>query len=376
MALVVLSITSGKGLQEAISEQFIQLEGDFRIEAYSINRTQEVRPIVLPDSLLEALNAAPYVEHVFPEVHKLALLTSPVNEAFSGVVLKGMDTAQFDFFFEHNRVIAGTTLGQGPQERYGVYISELLAQRLALAVGDTAAVALLRNDRQVPQLRKARIEGIYATPLQEFDEQFVLMQAADVRRLHRWNADSLSAYTVHLKQGEGRQIIADYWNALVPYDLSVKSIEMRNPAIFGWLELFDTNIKLVLAIVLIVALANLIIALLVLIIDRTQMIGTLKALGASNSHILRIFQWMALRILATGLLWGNVVGLLLSFVQYHYGLIQLDPSTYYIAQAPIAFNWPWILGANAVFLGTSYLVVLLPVAWIARLDPIKSIKFS
>lgn len=376
MALVVLSITSGKGLQQAISEQFIQLEGDFRIEAYSINRTQEVRPIVLPDSLLSQLTQAPYVAHVFPEVHKLALLTSPINEAFSGVVLKGMDTAQFRFFFDHNRAVDGVNLSQGPEERYGIFISELLSQRLELRVGDTAVIALLRNDRQVPQLRKAKIEGIYATPLQEFDEQFVLMQSSDVRRLHRWGSDSLSAYTVHLRQGEGRQIIADYWNAMVPYDLSVKSIELRNPAIFGWLELFDTNIKLVLSIVLIVALANLIIALLVLIIDRTQMIGTLKALGASNGSILRIFQWLALRILTTGLLWGNAVGLLLSLVQYYFGLIQLDPATYYIAEAPIAFNWPWILGANAVFLATSYLVVLIPVAWIARLDPIKSIKFS
>lgn len=377
MALVVLSITSGKGLQRAISRQFTQIEGDFTVSAYSMNRTQEVRPILLSDSLLSSLESAPYVAKVYPELHKLALLAAPENEQFAGVVLRGMGKEQFDHFFSHYRLIQPSEPGgRVPLERYGCFISSELARQLSLNTGDTAVITIMREGREMPTLRRSLVEGVYETSLQEFDQQHILMRSEDVRRLHRWQGDSVSTYTVYLKEAEGRQIIADYWNALVPYDITVQSIEARHPAIFGWLELFDTNIVLVLSIVLVVALANLVIALLVLIIDRTQMIGTLKALGAENRGILRIFQWLILQILGKGLLWGNAIGLLFSFLQWNFGWIKLDPSTYYISEAPIVFDLVWLAGANALFVGVSYLMVLLPVRWIARLDPIKSIKFS
>ena len=181
---------------------------------------------------------------------------------------------------------------------------------------------------------------------------------------------------VVLTDQEGREIISSYWNAVIPYTMQARSIEDRHPAIFGWLALFDTNIILVLAIVLIVAVANLITALLVLIIDRTRMIGTLKALGGSDRLILQVFQWLSIRILTRGLVWGNALGLGLSFLQWQFSWVQLDPETYYIATAPITFDWAWILGANAVFIVIAYLVLLLPVRWIARLHPISSIRFS
>jgi len=153
-------------------------------------------------------------------------------------------------------------------------------------------------------------------------------------------------------------------------------LESRHPAIFGWLALFDTNIVLVLAIVLIVAISNLITALLVLIIDRTRMIGILKAMGAPDRMILQVFQWLSLNILVKGLLIGNAVGLGLSAFQQWFDWVQLDPSTYYIASAPIHFDWAWIVGANLSFILVAYFILLIPVRWIARLQPIQSIQFN
>ncbi|MEY2963977.1 MAG: hypothetical protein RL754_1238 [Bacteroidota bacterium] len=377
MALVILSITSGKGLQQAIMHQFRSLEGDFTISAYSPTRTEELAPIQLADSLLQVLKSEPYTLHSYPVAHKMALLVNPEADVFDGIQVTGYDSARFARFTEQHRMLSadGTALG-APKNRYGAYISALMAKELNLVVGDTAVLTVMRGQHGLPRLRKAPVEGIFQTSLDEFDQGNLLMNIADVRRMAGIRGDSVSAYVVEVKNPEEREILAAYWNALVPYDVQVRSVDERHPAIFGWLKLFDTNIALVLSIVLIVALANLVTALLVLIIDRTQMIGTLKALGGSDRMILRVFQWMSLKILGRGLLWGNGIGLFLSWVQFQFGPVQLDPATYYIATAPIAFDWVWILGANAGFLVFAYLVLLLPVRWIARLQPIKSIRFA
>ena len=372
MALVVLSITSGKGLQKSIIQQFSSIDGDFSISAYSVQRTAEPRPILLEDSLLFALKTAPYTAHVFPGVQKSALLVNPKEDAFEGISVYGMDTARWEYFDAHHQM-SGPKV---PHHRYGSFVSKTLGNELGLSVGDTAMLVILKNQQSAPRLRKSVIEGLFETGLDEFNRGHILMNIEDVRRLHGWKKDSVSDYTVILEDHQLRGDVSAYWNAVVPYSIQVASVEQKHPAIFGWLELFDTNIALVLSIVLIVALSNLITALLVLIIDRTRMIGTLKALGGSNRLILQVFQWLSLRILGTGLLWGNIIGLGASFLQWKFGLVRLDPETYYIAKAPIAFDWWWILGANLGFVTIAYVVLLLPVAWISKIDPIKSIRFA
>ena len=373
MALVLLSITSGKGLQHAIMDKFSALEGDFTISAYAPNRTEELNPISLTDSLADALQEAPYIKSVYPVVQKMALLVNPIEDAFDGIQIKGMDTDYLETFSAQYGNGNGSS---SPASRYGTLLSTTLARELGLGLGDTAVLTVLKNQGELPRLRKSIVEGLFTTGLDEFDRQTILMKQADVARLNGWRGDSVSSYMVVLNDQEGREIISSYWNAVIPYTMQARSIEDRHPAIFGWLALFDTNIILVLAIVLIVAVANLITALLVLIIDRTRMIGTLKALGGSDRLILQVFQWLSIRILTRGLAWGNALGLGLSFIQWQFSWVQLDPETYYIATAPITFDWAWILGANAVFIVIAYLILLLPVRWIARLHPIQSIRFS
>jgi len=371
MALVVLSITSGKGLQHAIMDKFRELEGDFTVQVYSLNRTEEWRPIALEDSLFTELVQAPYVDQIFPVVQKAALLVNPNEDIFEGIQIQGFTDDNFEYFssrFESE--------GNPINDRYGCWISEAIAGKLNLAVGDTAVLTLLKGERGLPRLINTKIYGTYTSGLDEFDQQNILMSDTDVRRLNGWDKDSVSAYVVHLNAPEQRATLSAYWNALVPYDLQVSSLESRHPAIFGWLALFDTNIVLVLAIVLIVALSNLITALLVLIIDRTRMIGILKSMGAPDRMILQVFQWLSLNILVKGLLIGNAVGLGLSALQQWFKWVQLDPSTYYIASAPIHFDWAWIIGANLGFILVAYFILLIPVRWIARLQPIQSIRFS
>ena len=354
-------------------DKFSALEGDFTISAYAPNRTEELKPIRLTDSLADALKQASYVKAVHPVVQKMALLVNPTEDAFDGIQVKGFEADYLKTF------TASYGTGEGiatPNSRYGTFLSTTLARELGLGIGDTAVLTVLKRQGELPRLRKSIVEGLFTTGLDEFDRQNILMNAADVARLNGWRSDSVSSYMVLLNDQAGREIISSYWNAVIPYTMQARSIEGRNPAIFGWLALFDTNIVLVLAIVLIVAVANLITALLVLIIDRTRMIGTLKALGGSDRLILQVFQWLSIRILTRGLVWGNGLGLGLSFLQWIFSWIQLDPETYYIATAPITFDWLWILGANAVFIVIAYLILLLPVRWIARLHPIQSIRFS
>ena len=375
MALVVLSITSGKGLQKSIMQQFSRLEGDIILQSYSVQRTSDTSPVLLEDSLLNVLQNAPYVAAVYPQVEKSALLVNPEIDAFEGVQILGYSAAQWLSFSKWN-ANGDTIVSKGPKGRYSCMISTTLASELSLSTGDTAMLVVINNKSEIPRLRKSRIEGLYFTALDEFNRGHILMNIDDVRRLQGWRNDSVSQYSVLLNSDDQRSELAAYWNAIVPYDIQVQSIEHKHPAIFGWLELFDTNILLVLGIVLIVAISNLITALLVLIIDRTRMIGTLKSLGASDGLILQVFQLLSLRILFQGLFWGNLIGIGASFLQQTFGIIELDPSTYYISTAPILLDWWWIIGANFTFIIVAFFILRVPVKWISKIDPIKSMRFS
>ena len=371
MALVVLSITSGKGLQQAINDQFRSLEGDVNINQYSIQRTGETGAILLGDSLQEAISSSELVQSIHAEVRKAALVVHPVNSAFEGIEIIGYPEEYLASFVQ-----SFSNIPLQKASRYGVLMSTSMMNALGFSVGDTSILVSIKGQNSAPRLRKAPIIGSFETGLEEFNTNHIIMSMDDVRRLNGWRHDSVTHYSVLLKEANDRNTVASYWNALVPYDMQAQSLEFRHPAIFGWLELFDTNILLVLAIVLIVAIANLCIALLVLIIDRTRMIGTLKALGAKDGLILQVFMWLSMRILLIGLFWGNVIGLGASFAQWKWGFIKLDPSTYYISKAPISFDLFWLLSANLAFILAAFVVLRFPVRWISKLDPIKSIRFS
>ena len=371
MALVILSITSGKGLQKAINDQFRSLEGDINISEYSVRRTGDNSAILLSDSLKTVFSEDDLVEDIYGEIRKASLVINPHLDVFEGIEIIGYDSLKLYSFLSD--FSTNSTLDYS---RYGIYASSTLLSKLALSVGDTAVLVAIKDQQSAPRLRDAVVLGTFETGLDEFNTNHLIMNISDVRRLNGWRNDSVTHYSVLLQDSENRTTIAAYWNAVVPYNLHVQSLEFKHPAIFGWLELFDTNILLVLSIVLIVAIANLCIALLVLIIDRTRMIGTLKAMGAADSLILQIFMWLSIRILIQGLLWGNLIGLGASFIQRHFGLIKLDPATYYIATAPIYFDYFWIISANLAFLVVAFIVLRFPVRWISRLDPIKSIRFS
>jgi lipoprotein-releasing system permease protein len=371
MALVILSITTGKGLQQAIEDKFRALEGDFTVQAYSLSRTEEWRPIALNDSLLDELENAPYVEAIYPVLKKAALVVNPNKDEFEGVQIQGITAGNFKYFVDQFETNSEPISG-----RYGCWISEVLASKLSLQKGDSAVLTLFKGSRNMPRLVNTYVFGTFRTGLDEWDSQNILMNEEDVRRLNGWAQDSVSAYVVHLNVPEERELLSAYWNALVPFDMQAHSVEQLHPAIFGWLALFDTNIVLVLSIVLIVAIANLITALLVLIIDRTRMIGTLKALGTNDGDILNIFLWLSMHILGRGLFFGNLIGLGLSALQAIFKWVKLDPSTYYISEAPVSFNLEWILGANLAFLVISFFILRIPVRWISRLNPIQSIRFD
>jgi len=371
MALVILSITSGKGLQKAINDQFRSLEGDINISEYSVRRTGDNSAILLSDSLKTVFSDDDLVEDIYGEIRKASLVINPHLDVFEGIEIIGYDSLKLYSFLSD--FSTNSTLDYS---RYGIYASSTLLSKLALSVGDTAVLVAIKDQQSAPRLRDAVVLGAFETGLDEFNTNHLIMNISDVRRLNGWRNDSVTHYSVLLQDSENRTTIAAYWNAVVPYNLHVQSLEFKHPAIFGWLELFDTNILLVLSIVLIVAIVNLCIALLVLIIDRTRMIGTLKAMGAADSLILQIFMWLSIRILIQGLLWGNLIGLGASFIQRHFGLIKLDPATYYIATAPIFFDYFWIISANLAFLAVAFIVLRFPVRWISRLDPIKSIRFS
>jgi lipoprotein-releasing system permease protein len=238
------------------------------------------------------------------------------------------------------------------------------------------------GENKLPNLRVFKIVGIYNSGFQEFDATFLIGDIRHIQRINKWQEDQVGSFEVfiddfNLIEEKGAEVYNNTQNKLDPAKtLNTQTIAEKYFYIFEWLKLFDTNIVVILIIMIIVATINMVVALLVLILERTQMIGILKALGANNWSVRKIFLYNAFHLISKGLLWGNIIGIGMLLIQKYYGIIKLNPENYYVTVAPVDINPVYILMLNLGTIFICLLVLLIPSYIITKISPVKAIKFT
>lgn len=370
--VMILTICVVVGFKQTITQKIAGFGAHIQLVSFDNNNTYDMQPIEVDDSLLCQLNSYPHVQAVAPFITKPGMLKT--DSAFHGIVLKGTDYWEF---FAAN-LLEGT-IPQSPQE---VIISNSVLNRLDLQIGD--AINAYFVDESDVRARRWKIVGVYQTGFEQFDQLFVLTPLEATRRLQRWEEKTYSGVEVLLNDVNHIEEVADemYFDVVNRVDENgyniyyIQTLHQQNPAIFAWLDLLDMNVVVIIILMLLVAGFNIISGLIILIMESVQLIGTLKAMGADNRFVRRIFLTQAALLVGKGVLWGNIIGLAIAAIQYFGHLIPLDPITYYVSYVPIAFAWEWIILLNVLTIALSMLILLLPSMLITRISPAKVMHFE
>ena len=373
--MMLVAFATGLGLQKKIREKMSAFTGHITISNYDNNNSQiSLVPVSLEQDFYPEFNTVEGVRHVQATAYKGGVIRTATD--FEGVVVKGVGS-DYDWSLFEDFLVEGKLPDYSEGLNEQVLISKYLADRLGLEVGDKAITYFLREDnRERPLLRAFEVSGIYDSGFQEFDQLYVLADIRHIQRLNNWEKDQVGSFEVFLEdfsqlEEKGQEIYQNTGSFL-----DTRTIKQKYYSIFEWLSLFDFNIALIIGIMILVAGINMITALLVLILERTQMIGIVKALGMNDWSVRKIFLYNAGYLILLGLFWGNLLGLGLLYAQKIFNLIPLNPETYYVTQAPVYIGLEYILAVNLGTLLLCMLMLLLPSYIITRISPVKAMKFD
>lgn len=377
LAVMILSVAIVIGFKKEVRNKVIGFGSHIQITNFDNNSSYETTPIAVSDSLLQALRA-PGIKHIEGYATKMGILKT--DSDFQGVVLKGIDT-DYDWSFFRNNLKEGELLTIDPKKTStDVIISRYLSDLLGLKLGDSILTYFVQEDVRA---RKFNIVGIYETGFMDYDKLFVLADIKQIRRLNGWEKDEVSGLELLVDDYDKLDQIAEdlYFNLVEKQDRHgntyfTRSIKEMNPMIFNWLDVLDVNVVVILILIFAVAGFTMISGLLIIILERTNMIGILKALGENNVSIRKIFLYISFFLIGKGMLWGNVVGIAICLIQSHFRIIKLDPSIYYLDAVPIDLSIVSLILLNIGTLCASMLMMLGPSYLITKIDPAKSIRFE
>ncbi len=372
--MMIISIATGMGLQQKIKEKVAAFNGHIIISNYDDNQSEvSLRPITTKQDFYPKFNAEG-ISHIQAVASKAGIIRT--ENAFEGVIFKGVDT-DYQWKNIQEYIVAGRVPNVAAKLNPEVIISRFLSDRLALKVGDKFNTFFMKEEgNKLPNLRVFEIVGIYNSGFQEFDATYIIGDIRHLQRINKWGADQVGSFEVFITdfdelEARGKQVYATTGS-----DLDTQTISTKYAYIFEWLKLFDFNIIIIIGIMILVATINMVVALLVMILERTQMIGILKALGANNSSVRKIFIYKAAYLIAKGLLWGNAIGIGLLLLQRHFEIITLNPENYYVNVAPVYINWSYILILNAGTILICLAVLLIPSWIISKISPVRAIRFD
>lgn len=373
--MMLVSFATGIGLQDKIRDKIAAFNGHITISNYDNNSSGiSITPLSIEQEFYPEFDIVEGVNHVQAVATKAGIIRTETD--FEGVLVKGVGADyKWDFFEEF--LVAGELPDFNNKLNDEILISEYISNRLGFKVGDKVITYFLRDgNSQNPLLRAFVIKGVYNSGFQDFDEKFVISDIRHIQRLNKWDENEIGHFEVFIDDfsqinQKGNEI---YENT--DAFLDTQTIQQQYFSIFEWLDLFDFNIALIIGIMILVAGINMITALLVLILERTQMIGVLKALGSSNWNIRKIFLYNASYLIIKGLFWGNLIGLGMLFGQKYFKFIPLNPETYYVTEVPIYIGWEYILAVNFGTLLLCMLMLLVPSYIITKTSPVKAIRFE
>jgi lipoprotein-releasing system permease protein len=375
MIMMIVSVATGIGLQQKIRDKVSAFNGHVIISNYDNNQSEvTLAPISKKQDFYPKFTSVPEVTHIQAIASKAGIIRT--ETAFEGIILKGVGTD-----YQWNNIKEYIISGRLPDFSKGinqeVVISQFLANRLNLKVGDSFNTFFIKEDQnKLPNSRRFTITGIFNSGFQDFDATYIIGDIRHIQRMNKWAPDQVGAFEVFVNDFDNIEAIGEKVYEQTASTLDTKTIIEKYSYIFEWLKLFDFNIIIILAVMILVATINMVVALLVLILERTQMIGILKALGASNWSVRKTFLYNALYLIVRGLFWGNLIGISLLLIQQYFGIITLNPENYYVNQAPVYLNWGYIVLLNLLTVTVCFLVLLIPSYIITKISPVKAIRFD
>lgn len=378
MVVMIISVATGMGFQKEIREKIIGFGSHIQVVSYDFNLSYQTNPIEQDMDLEEQMLSVPGVRHIQRFATKPGLIKT--REEMQGIVLRGVGQ-EFDWSFFRTILVDGHPLSLGEEKTSnGILLSDDLAGMLGLKVGDKVPMYFFEDQIRA---RNFTIEGIFDSHLPELDETFVIADIRQVQRLNNWESSQISGY--ELLAGDFDELmqtgmgVAEVVSGHITPDgtmMRTRTIRQTQPQIFGWLDLLDMNIIVILVLIVLVAGFNMITGLLILILERTNMIGVLKAMGIADWPLRKVFLTLAANITVRGLFWGNLLGLGFCWAQAGFGFVKLDPVNYFLDTVPIHLSLLHILLLNVGAIFTIFLMMLGPSYLVARISPVKAIRFE
>ncbi|PLX05833.1 MAG: hypothetical protein C0598_13740 [Marinilabiliales bacterium] len=372
LAVMLISIAIVMGFKNTISSKVTGFSSQLKVVPFDNNQSLEEQAITVDSELISKLKASDNIDHLNLTAKKAGVLKT--ENQIQGVVFKGLG-------HDYNPVFLQESLIEGyipdlKEKNDSVLISSYISRKLDLKIGDDLRIWFISGENSNPRGRKFKISGIYETSLDEFDSRYIIGDLRHIQKLNGWNESQIGTIELFCKNPD---LIEDTQLELykaIPYNLQVISIKQEYPQIFNWLDLLDTNVAVVLVLMVLVAGITMVSTLFIIIMERTVMIGTLKSMGTTNMQIRKIFLYKAANIIGKGMLWGNISGLLLYFVQYYFHIIKLSGESYYVNYVPVDLYLSHYIYLNLGTFLISILILIGPSYYITRISPSKALRYE
>ncbi|WP_159948299.1 ABC transporter permease [Polaribacter septentrionalilitoris] len=373
--IMLIAVATGAGLQYKIRDKMAGFKGHVQIINYDANNSDiSTVSIDKNQDFYPTFKDIDGIKNIQIFANKGGILRTKTD--FEGIIFKGVST-DYDWTLFKEYLVSGTIPDLHQDRTKGVLLSQTVVNRLQLKLHDTVQATFLKTaNSKLTSQRKYTVVGIYNSGFAEFDKSMMIGDIREVQRLNKWSENEIGGFEVILESFDNIEAKGDEIYNRISATLNSKTILESYPTVFEWIQLFDNNVWFIIGIMILVAGINMITALLVLILERVQMIGILKALGSTNTSIRKVFLYNASYLILKGLFWGNLISLSILFIQHYFKVITLNPETYYVTTMPVHISFTYILLLNIGTLVMSFLMLIIPSFIITKIQPSTSIKFA
>ena len=368
---MLIALGTGVGLKNKIGDKVAAFSGHIRITTLeNSQRTETLKPLSEVHTIRESIAQNPNIVAAQSVAYVPGVILN--TNGFDGIVFKGIDASFNQNFFS----FFGTTGSVPPLQANDIWISTEIAKKLSLDVGDRVPLYFASDKAAMPKRRSCTVVGFFSTGFSDYDQTYILGHLDIVRSLYGWEQHQVGALELFLKDDTDLAAKSDVLYDNIDALVDVQHIEEQFPEIFNWIRLFGTNISLIIVIMIIVGGVNMITALLVLILEQTQLIGITRVMGARTRTLQQLFLIQGAYLIGVGLFWGNIIGLGLLFLQQKTGFITLDPNTYYVQKVPVYMDFATVLWLNGLTLLMCLLLLILPSFIISKIPPTQALKIN
>jgi len=387
VAVMIITLSVITGFQKQIIEKITTFSSHMQLHDYNKTQSEEPFPISVDKNVITALKQYPDLKHIQPFATKNGVLKTKTDN--EGIILKGVDE-NYDWSFIKPYIIKGELPKFNYQEvSKDIFISQALANKLNIELNQKLLIYFMTKKKTIdsslysqtfveyePRVKDFYVKGIFNTGFSDFDKNLAFVDLQQIQKLNYWTTEQVAGYEIYIKDFNNLELISEELNEIVGFNYKISTVKELQNAIFSWLDMINVNAVIIITLMVLVAAINMISALLILILERTSFVGILKALGFSNSKVRSVFFYVSLKLLAKGLLFGNIIGIGFCLLQHHFKLIALDSEIYYLSFVPINLTLIHVILINVGTIITCLLMMFLPTLILNKITPLKAIRFS